>query len=148
MSQLEQRQRPGGLRDRPAYALSLLQQLLISQIERDLGGEGLNLRAHQVLACVDYFGGGSQQQVCNSMAVDRSEMVRIVDRLEKAGLLQRDADPADRRRHRLRLTAAGRLALKRGDRLMIAATQQTLSRLSNADRSSLNALVLRALGQE
>jgi DNA-binding MarR family transcriptional regulator len=75
-------------------------------------------------------------------------MVRIVDRLEKAGLLQRDADPADRRRHRLRLTAAGRQALKRGDRLMIAATQQTLSKLSSADQGSLNALVLRALGQE
>jgi DNA-binding MarR family transcriptional regulator len=148
MGQVDERRQVGGLRERPAYALSLLQRLLTAQIERELAEQGLSLRMHQVLACVGYFGGGSQQQVCNSLEVDRSEMVRIVDRLEKAGMLRREADPSDRRRHRLRLTPNGHHALKRGDRSIQAATEQTLSRLSAVERSTLQALTLRALGQE
>lgn len=34
----------------------------------------------------------SQQQVSNSLKVDRGEMVRIIDRLEQAGMLQRAPD--------------------------------------------------------
>jgi DNA-binding MarR family transcriptional regulator len=96
---------------------------------------------------VDEHGGGSQQQVSDSLEVDRSEMVRIIDRLEEAGMVVRDRDPADRRRHRLTLTPSGRRALERGERVIDSVTQDALSRLSEAERNTLHSLALRALGQ-
>jgi len=142
------RRRPvAGLLGRPVYALSQLQHSLSSRLERELAADGLSLRTHQVLACVDDYSGGSQQQVSNSLEVDRSEMVRIVDRLEQAGMLQREPDPTDRRRHCLRLTPVGRRALRRGEKVIESVTEEALSRLSESERDTLHALALRALGQ-
>jgi len=144
----ETRRRPvTGLLGRPVYALGQLQQTLITRLERELAAEGLSLRTHQVLACVDEQPGGSQQQVSDSIEVDRSEMVRIIDRLEQAGMLVRQLDPADRRRHQLRLTPSGHRALRRGEQVIQAVTDQALSRLSEAERETLHFLALRALGQ-
>lgn len=137
----------GGLLARPVYALSQLQQTLTARLERELAADGLSLRTHQVLACVDEYAGGSQQQVSESIEVDRSEMVRIIDRLEEAGMLVRERDRADRRRHRLTLTPSGRRALQRGERVIESVTRDALSRLSEAERSTLHSLTLRALGQ-
>ena len=140
--------RPGtGLRGRPAYALSQLHHALTARLERELAAEGLSLRTHQVLASIDEHGARSQQQVCDSIVVDRSEMVRIVDRLEEAGMLVRRRDRADRRRHRLELTPSGREALQRGERVIEAVTKDSLSRLSESERSTLHALTLLALGE-
>ncbi len=79
--------------------------------------------------------------------VDRSEMVRIIDRLEEAHMLVRERDRTDRRRHRLVLTAAGREALQRGEKVIEAVTKDSLSRLSDAERSTLHSLTLLALGE-
>lgn len=142
------RTRPAyGLLGRPVYALSQLHQILTARLERELAAEGLSLRTHQVLACVAEHAGGSQQQVSDSIEVDRSEMVRIIDRLEKVGMVVRERDQSDRRRHRLELTPAGRRALQRSEKVIEAVTEDALSRLSNAERGMLHGLTLRALGE-
>jgi DNA-binding MarR family transcriptional regulator len=46
--------------------------------------------------------------VATELGVHRSNATRVVDRLVRAGLLSRDADPSDRRRLVLALTGAGR----------------------------------------
>ncbi len=136
-----------GLLGRPIYALSQLYQTLTARLERELAAEGLSLRTHQVLACVAEHAGGSQQQVSDSIEVDRSEMVRIIDRLEKAGMVVRERDQSDRRRHRLKLTPAGHRALQRSEKVIEAVTQDALWRLSDAERGTLHGLTLRALGE-
>ncbi len=45
------------------------------------------------------------------LAMDRTTLTANLKPLERRGLVSIDADPADRRRHRLRLTAAGRAVL-------------------------------------
>lgn len=137
-----------GLLGRPAYALGQLHSALTAQLEKELAGIGLSLRTHQVLACIAEHGGHSQQQVSDSVDVDRSEMVRIVDRLEEAGLLIREVDPADRRRHRLQLTAAGRRLLRRGETVIEAVTETALGGLSRDERRTLHRLTLRALAAD
>jgi DNA-binding MarR family transcriptional regulator len=135
-----------GLLGRPAYALGQLHQTLFVRLERALASEGLSLRTHRVLACVDEKAGRSQQQVSDSLDVDRSEMVRIIDRLEEAGMLVRERDRADRRRYRLKLTPSGRSALERGETVIESVTLEALSRLSDTERDMFHELTLRALG--
>ena len=60
------------------------------------------------------------------LGVDTPTVTRKIQQLERLDLVARDADPDDRRAHRIRLTAAG---------------QATLDRLTEAKRRWLSALL-------
>jgi DNA-binding MarR family transcriptional regulator len=62
-------------------------------------------------------------------------------RLEAAGLLRREIDSADLRRHRLVLTPEGRKAMTRGLTLLSNAFGARLGRLSTAQQTSLRTLL-------
>ena len=47
------------------------------------------------------------------MLVNRANITGLVDRMEKAGLVQRLGDPADRRAHRIVLTPKGKQTVDR-----------------------------------
>ncbi len=53
-------------------------------------------------------GGLSQRELSDELVVDRSNVTGLLDRMEKAGWVRRDDDPADRRIYRVRLTNEGR----------------------------------------
>jgi len=52
--------------------------------------------------------GRSQNELAAELGVRPSRLVVLVDELEDGGLVQRDRDPDDRRRHVLQLTPRGR----------------------------------------
>lgn len=68
----------------------------------------------RVLNLIDAAEGRSQQEIAEAVQAPPSRMVAFVDELERRGLLERRADPKDRRVRALYLTAAGRKALARG----------------------------------
>jgi DNA-binding MarR family transcriptional regulator len=139
--------RPRQLLRWPTYALGQLARAAATQLDEALAREGLSLRTHQVLGCLAEFGQVSQQQVCDAIVVDRSDMVRLLDQLEQLGQVVRHSDRADRRRHLLTLTPAGRSALSRGERVIERVTDDVLSNLSGTQRRALHRLALRALGE-
>jgi DNA-binding MarR family transcriptional regulator len=47
-----------------------------------LSAKGVSLRAHFVLVCVSEYGELSQQQVADQIAIDRSDLVKLIDQLE------------------------------------------------------------------
>jgi DNA-binding MarR family transcriptional regulator len=122
---------------RPAYA----------RLEAGLAEIGLSLRIYQILAILEEFGGLSQQQVADRMMIDRSDMVRVLDRLEELGYVVRVRDATDRRRHVLTMTAEGRSAMERGDPIIARVNDETFARLSGEERRTLHRLVLQAMGE-
>jgi DNA-binding MarR family transcriptional regulator len=64
-----------------------------------------------------------------------------VKRLEAQGLLRRDIDREDLRRHRLTLTADGRKVAARGMALLSEAYGERLGRLTAAQQAELKALL-------
>ena len=62
-------------------------------------------------------------------------------RLEAAGFLRREIDPADLRRHRLVVTPTGRKAISRGLALVSDTFGGRLERLSTAERTTLQRLL-------
>ncbi len=52
--------------------------------------------------------GFSQRELADTLVVDRSNVTGLLDRMETAGWVRREDDPADRRVYRVRLTPAGR----------------------------------------
>ncbi|GAA2006940.1 MarR family transcriptional regulator [Nakamurella flavida] len=68
---------------------------------------GLTLRDHIVLSALDKTSGLTQIELGQALGVDKTTLVAELDRLEKAGLVERKADPRDRRARIPALTDAG-----------------------------------------
>src|SRR5438132_7476495 len=58
-------------------------------------------------------GGAIQQQLSSDMGIDPSAMVTLIDRLESAGLAERQRHPGDRRAWEIAITPKGRRTLER-----------------------------------
>src|SRR2546423_13123516 len=65
-------------------------------------------RGYQVLAAATHEVPGTQLALAQHLGVDRTVMTYLLDDLERAGLISRQPDPADRRARRVVATDAGR----------------------------------------
>src|SRR5918994_4581900 len=71
---------------------------------------GMRLKAYLLLSNLR-DGALPQSELCTSMHLDPNNCVLMLNDLEAAGHVERRRDPADRRRHIVVLTPAGRKAL-------------------------------------
>jgi len=70
-------------------------------------------------------GGLSQAQISEMMLVNRANITSLIDRMEKAGLVERTAAPSDRRFNIIKLTDHGRSLLARVEPLYLEEIKQT-----------------------
>ncbi len=66
----------------------------------------------RVLALLKRFDGSTQVTIADMLEVEPITLGRMIDRLQDAELVERRADPKDRRAWRLHLTAKGRAKIK------------------------------------
>jgi DNA-binding MarR family transcriptional regulator len=85
----------------------------------------------------------SQREVSDRLLLDPSDVVTLVDILERARLVERRRDPADRRRYALEITAAGQLAVARLREIAQEANEEVLAPLDSGERSELEKLLSR-----
>ncbi len=83
-----------------------LSRMLRLRFDRRARALGLTRAQWQTIACVRRRPGATQRQVAELLEVGEVTVGRSIDKLVEAGLLERRADPADRRAHRIWLTAA------------------------------------------
>jgi DNA-binding MarR family transcriptional regulator len=138
---------PLGVLRWPIFGLGQLYRSAHARLEAGLADEGQSLRTYYVLVALSEYGRLSQQQVCDRIDIDRSDMVRLIDGLEARGQVERTRDPRDRRRYQLTLTPRGHEALDRCDAILAAVTNDVFAALSTNERRTLHRLTLRALGQ-
>ncbi len=137
--------RPPVLLNLPVFALSRLGHVLRGAVKDAFDQQGLSWRGHLVLLCVKEYAELSQRELADLVSMDASDLVKLLDGMERAGHLQRRAAPNDRRRHLLSITPEGVKALRRGQRIVDRATDGALASLDADDRKHLHQLVLRAL---
>ncbi|WP_232835783.1 MarR family winged helix-turn-helix transcriptional regulator [Actinocorallia populi] len=90
----------------------------------------------------------SQQDLAHRLGINRTIMVRLLDRLQEAGHVTRTRNPANRRTHVLSLTEAGRAALD-GMRHAVAARDARLTgALTAPERRRLTELLTRLVADE
>ena len=85
----------------------------------------------------EWADGSSVDVLAAAMRVSHSRAVRIVDRLEEAGLARREPDPSDRRRALVWLEPAGR---ELGGLALGARSRVLLSAVANLDAEDLRDL--------
>jgi DNA-binding MarR family transcriptional regulator len=100
-------------------------------------------RGYQVLATATSEGPKRQLDLAAQLGVDRTVMTYLLDDLEKAGLVQRQPDPVDRRARLIVPTEQCVETVCDLERRLSAAEDEILGSLDEAERSSFRFLLQR-----
>src|ERR1700694_1495361 len=106
---------------------------------------GMRLKAFLLLGYVRDRGAVSQQELETGLLMDANSVVLLLNETEAAGFSVRRRDPADRRRHMVELTDAGRVAVERAEKAREGIEDDVLSDLSPEERAALRKLLKRVL---
>jgi DNA-binding MarR family transcriptional regulator len=103
----------------------------------------LKVRSYSVLslACSDL--NPSQRELADFLSLDPSQIVALVDELERRGAVTREADPRDRRSKVIAATPEGRRLYKQAFGLVRTAEEHSLGELSPEERGLLRSLLRR-----
>jgi DNA-binding MarR family transcriptional regulator len=129
-----------------ASSTFLLKRLGFSAKERGMKAyeeEGLHPYHHAILIALDQGAHETQGSIADALGYDRGQLVGLLDELEERGLVERQRDPNDRRRHLVELTAEGKRTLRRLRALARELEDEFLEPLSDAERDKLHALLLK-----
>ncbi|TQS46716.1 MarR family winged helix-turn-helix transcriptional regulator [Cryptosporangium phraense] len=100
-------------------------------------------RGYQILATCVRDTPGTQLALAHQLGVDRTVMTYLLDDLEKAGLVTRQPDPADRRARRIVATETGRATLAELDKGLCEAEDRLLAGLPDGERATFRELLQR-----
>lgn len=100
---------------------------------------------YAVLASLEETGPASQAELARRLAIDRGDLVGLLDRLTDEGLARRDPDTSDKRRNVITVTPAGRDKLTQLDEEIEAAQEDLLGPLDPSERELLMELLGRLL---
>ena len=98
-------------------------------------------RGYQVLSAAARGEAGTQLALAQRLGVDRTVMTYLLDDLERAGLVERRPDPADRRARRIVSTGSGAARLEELDRRLAEVEDVVLAPLDATERRTLRALL-------
>ncbi|MEV4611082.1 MarR family transcriptional regulator [Kitasatospora sp. NPDC049258] len=96
------------LTDTLSFRLGVLGPLVSARFAGAVEPLGVKPKHVGLMAVLSAGAPASQQELARVMSVVPSLVVGLADQLEELGAIERVRDPADRRRHRLSLTDAGR----------------------------------------
>ena len=118
------------------YHLKRAQTVLMSDMNAAIAPLGLRMITFSALAMVVANAGLRQSQLADALAVERPNLVVILDDLEERGLITRDRVPSDRRAYALRPTPAGRTLFDEATAAVAAHEARMLAGVSAADRAA------------
>jgi DNA-binding MarR family transcriptional regulator len=129
-------------RSSPGLLLALIGQYAMRQLREVHTAHDLNPRQFQLLGLLHDHGAIGQGELGQSMSVDPSIVVTLLNPLEADGLVLRERDPTDRRRHVVTLTPAGERSLDRAAAAQRAAEEELFGGLDADQREQLRVLLL------
>jgi DNA-binding MarR family transcriptional regulator len=108
----------------------------------ELDKAGFSQYHYSVLAMLGEQPCNTQATIADTLGLDRSQLVGILDGLEQRRLIVRQRDPDDRRRHVVSLTANGRKQLARLRLTIQQLEADLLEPLDTESRATLHTLLL------
>jgi len=92
--------------DSLGFLLTDISRLMRRAFQQKLEGSDLTLAQARALVYVSRHEGVRQVDLAELLEIQPITLARLIDQLAEAGLVERRADPDDRRAYRLHLTAA------------------------------------------
>ena len=129
-------------RSSPGLLLALLGHEAMRRLRAAHTAHNLKPRQFQILGLLHDHGGLAQRELMGEMDVDPSILVTLLNPLEADGLVTRERDPSDRRRHLVTLTAAGERKLVSSARAQTETEDALFASLDEDQRQQLGALLI------
>lgn len=132
----------------PAFLLAQVGAHAAAQFAERLGALQLSPPDAGILRLLRTTSGISQQELSGRLRIHPSRLVAILDNLERRGLVERRANPDDRRLYSLHLTADGGEMLNGIGRIGREHQDALLASLNAEERVQLNGLLQRIADQQ
>jgi len=129
-------------RSSPGLLLALTGQEAMRRLRAAHTAHNLKPRQFQILGLLHDLGGLAQGDLVQTMDVDPSVLVTLLNPLEADGLVARERDPHDRRRHRVTLTPAGEKHLATASWAQKDTEDALFASLDRAQREQLRDLLI------
>ena len=139
----DQSQAPRRLQGTPFWLLGRVARQAERVTQERLLQAGMRRGFYGVLASLEEFGPAAQAEIGRRLGIDPSDMVAILNELEREGYVSRERDPDDRRRNSVTITTAGNQALVRFDAAIADAQETMLAALSVTEQAQLIGLLER-----
>lgn len=137
---------PAVLREGLGWPVARIAHAVTLAHNEALSAYGLSLRTFAVLAAIEAGVARSQLEIAQMVGLDKTTLVTTIDDLERRGLVQRTADPADRRARLLAITASGRELFERASATLRATDAGIFAQMSPDDCERLKSALAALLG--
>lgn len=124
------------------FLLARLGYAIKARVIEEFEQAGFSMSQYGVLATLGEGASETQATIADVLALDRSQLVHVLDDLEERGLIERQRDPSDRRRHTVSLTADGKRQLGKLRKLVSGIEDSVLEPLGEQSRKSLHDALL------
>lgn len=124
-----------------ARYLALLHRQMMKQLERELAPLNIGPGRYLYLFSLYIRDGRRQQELADTIGVDKAAATRALSRLEECGYVRRSADKEDRRAVRVHLTARGRKLRPELEAAAIHCIENLTRELAGDERQELRRLL-------
>lgn len=138
---------PTQLLESPCFQLDRLRRRTRDAVEQALSAKQTTLREYWVLTCLVDSTASCQSDLSAILAIDASDMVRLIDSLETRGWAKRERDPKDRRRQIVASTKKGAKAQKDLAALVSEAEESALNDSTSKQMKHLRKLATAILAE-
>ena len=128
--------------------LNSIVRAVSDEISRQLEDTRINLGEFDVLATLRRHGRGAKltpKEIAAATFVTPSGLTSRLARLEKMGLITREADPSDGRGALIKITAAGKRVADRGIEIVVAIEDRFINELSTQMKKGLDQSMTRLI---
>ncbi|MGC4043117.1 MAG: MarR family transcriptional regulator [Armatimonas sp.] len=122
------------------YWINQASRLLVRQFEEVLRPHGLGMAYLPVISALE-SGPKTQSELLQSIPVSQPTLTALLKRMERDGVITREAKPGDRRASLLHLTEQALTNLPAANAAMLDVAKQAMTGLSETDESQLQALL-------
>ena len=121
-----------------SYRLRRVTSAALPGVNKVLAQSGLRRSTFASLAVIADMPGLNQGQLADALAIERPNLVQLVDELEEKGLIQRCKSPTDRRAYALRATQKGHTLLSCATAALCRFEESLVKGLSEAELEALH----------
>lgn len=125
------------LRQFTGYSMKRAFITIQADVARTLDPFGLRMITFSALAMVGDNPGLSQSQLAAGLAIERPNLVVIIDELERRDLITRDRVPTDRRTYALQLTDEGAQLLSQATEALLAHEERIMKDVAGDDEAAM-----------
>jgi DNA-binding MarR family transcriptional regulator len=120
--------------DLAAMLAPLIREMIAAELPV-LEEHGLSMWGYSVLVALDRSAIRTQAALAEAIGADKTRIIAILDELQESGLIERLADPEDRRARLLAITKEGRRVKEATQAAIQRGEERWLGTLSAADRA-------------